>query len=35
MFKMLDEMNQFLTNELINEKQDREGTEETLIALLD
>ena len=35
MFRMLDEMNSTLSSMMIQEKNDREVTEETLIALLD
>lgn len=35
MFKMLDEMNNYLNTEMAKEKHERETTEETLIHLLD
>ncbi len=35
MFKMLDEMNTFLNNELSKERIERESTEETLITMID
>jgi hypothetical protein len=35
MFRMLDEMNQYLHLELTNEKNEKDNTEETLITLLD